>query len=152
MVLTGHAQDVLAVAYSRDGSRVATGSADGTVILWDPSRGKPVLTIGGHGTVVRSVSFSPDGAHLATAGDDRAVRVFDAKTAASQMIVDDSAGGVRSVSYSPDGSRLLYAGGGGTARSVPTKLDAFFRFGCRVLAGLDLTKEVEPHCDGMSSP
>jgi WD40 repeat protein len=117
------------------------------VIIWDAARGKPQLTIPGHSGVVRSLSLSADGATIATSGDDRTVRIFDAKTGAPQLTIDDTAGGVRSVSYSPDGSRLIFAGGGGTARSVPTKLDAYFRFGCRVLTGLDLTKEVQPHCD-----
>jgi len=37
-VLDGHSGVILAVAFNRDGTRLATGSADGTVLIWDTSK------------------------------------------------------------------------------------------------------------------
>jgi WD40 repeat protein len=54
-----------------DGTRLATASSDGTVIVWDVATAQPLLTLpvqaDGH---VRRVAFSPDGQLLATASDN----------------------------------------------------------------------------------
>jgi WD40 repeat protein len=41
-LLLGHAGPVQAVAFSRDGRLLATGSDDGTVRLWDPRTGQQI--------------------------------------------------------------------------------------------------------------
>ena len=64
--LEGHAHSVLAVAFSPDGRRLASGSADRTVKIWDSATGKELFTLNGHvdGPIV-SVAFSPDGRRVA---------------------------------------------------------------------------------------
>jgi WD40 repeat protein/DNA-binding SARP family transcriptional activator/class 3 adenylate cyclase len=64
------------LAFSPDGSRLASTSDDGTVRLWDSGSGEQLLDLPGHPTAVRSVSFSRDGSQLASAGTDGAVRVW----------------------------------------------------------------------------
>ena len=78
-VLKGHADEVLAVAFSPDGKTLATGSKDQTVKLWDVATGKETATLRGHESTVAAVAFSPDGKTLATAGGhDKTVRLWDA--------------------------------------------------------------------------
>jgi WD40 repeat protein/DNA-binding SARP family transcriptional activator/class 3 adenylate cyclase len=67
---------VVDLAFSADGSRLATASQDGTVRIWDPSSGEQLLVLRGHGALVSSVAFSPDGSQLASAGADGTVRVW----------------------------------------------------------------------------
>jgi WD40 repeat protein len=68
---------VSGAGFSRDGSRLATASADGTVWVWDPHAGAPEqLVLRGHGGPVSAVAFSPDGARLASASADGTVRVW----------------------------------------------------------------------------
>jgi WD40 repeat protein len=68
---------VLSAAWSPDGKRLATGSVDRTVKLWDPEDGKLLETIADHGGVVWSVAWSPEGSRLATACGDNEAREWD---------------------------------------------------------------------------
>ena len=72
-ILSGHTDEVNAVAYSPDGSRIITASSDKTARLWDAHDGHALLILSAHTAPVRRVAYSPDGAHVATADDDGTV-------------------------------------------------------------------------------
>src|SRR5262249_34316173 len=56
--LTGHLGSIYAIAYSPDGTRIATAGKDCTVRLWNAETGQEVQTLRGHHSVVRCVAFS----------------------------------------------------------------------------------------------
>jgi WD40 repeat protein/serine/threonine protein kinase len=76
-VLRGHTDEVYAVAFHPDGTRLATASRDGTVWLWDLARGEVVVRLPGHRDFVWSLAFSPDGTTLASGSGDTTVRLWD---------------------------------------------------------------------------
>jgi hypothetical protein len=79
--LLGHTTTVVGVAFSPDGTRIATASADRTVRLWDAATGKQIgQPLTGHTDQVYGVAFSPDGTRIASASADRTVRLWDTAT------------------------------------------------------------------------
>src|SRR5262249_47859131 len=82
--LRGHADSVTQVTFSRDG-RLASGSDDGTVMVWnavpltseEKKAEHELLTLSGFPHAVNDVVFSRQGGHLAAAGEDGTVRIYD---------------------------------------------------------------------------
>ena len=72
-VLEGHTEKVTSLAFSPDGSLLASGSSDDTVILWNVETGEQLRTFEGHQGNVYDIAFSPDGAMLASGSSDGTV-------------------------------------------------------------------------------
>ena len=68
------------MCFSADGTRIASGSADKSVKVWDAATGEAVLTLEGHSGRVTSVCFSADGTRIASGSADKSVKVWDAAT------------------------------------------------------------------------
>ena len=108
--LEGHTDGVAAVSFSPDGSLLASGSSDGTILLWDMRSRERVATFGvaileRHTDGVAAVSFSPDGSLLASGLGDRTVLLWDVATR-EQVATLGHRLWVNAVSFSPDGTLL----------------------------------------------
>jgi hypothetical protein len=105
LTLKGHSNLVKCVAFSPDGSRIASGSKDKTIKVWDSETGKQMLTLKGHGEV-ESVVFSPDGKRIVSGSLDKTLKVWDAETGQEMLTLKGHLSFVRSVAFSPDGKRI----------------------------------------------
>jgi WD40 repeat protein len=104
--LYGHSNSVISVAFSHDGTRVASGSYDSTVKIWDASSGTCLKTLDGHSGWVSSVAFSHDGTRVASGSDDDTVKIWDASSDACLKTLDGYSSWVSSVAFSHDGTRV----------------------------------------------
>jgi hypothetical protein len=108
--LNHHTNAPLSVAFAPDGKRLATGSGDNSVRLWDVAKGSELANLKGHTNAVYSVTFSPDGKTLASGGADRVVRLWDSATGRELATFKGHTHTVWSVAFSPDGKRMASGG------------------------------------------
>ncbi|RYP43315.1 hypothetical protein DL768_009981 [Monosporascus sp. mg162] len=104
--LEDHSKSVLSIAWSHDASRLASGSADNTVKIWDPATGKCVSTLNGHNSWVHSVAWSHDASRLASGSADDTVKIWDPATGECVSTLNGHSSLVLSVGWSHDASRL----------------------------------------------
>ena len=79
-VLTHRNRSVFSVAWSPDGTKVASGSIDDTVKIWETSTGTCQSTLTGHSSAVRAVTWNPDGSMLASGSEDNTIKLWDAQS------------------------------------------------------------------------
>lgn len=103
----GHTLGVFAVAWSPDGKRIASGSFDKTVQVWDALTGQHVFIYRGHTDQVNSISWSPDGKYIASSGDGT-VQVWDPLTG---HLIFKRGSQVYGTSWSPDSKQLACGNG-----------------------------------------
>jgi WD40 repeat protein len=116
----GHRGPVKALAYSPDGSLLASGGADGVAKLWSVATGQERAALKGHAGEVLGVAFSPDGKTLASASADGTVRLWDTATGREQSVIQaEHPGAVAAVAFSPRGRTLVWGESDGAVRQRP---------------------------------
>ena len=79
-----HRDSVVIAAFSPDGTRIATASADHTRV-WSMATGKPIAPPLHHHDAVLDIAFSPDGSRVVTASDDSTARLWELPLAAGTL-------------------------------------------------------------------
>ena len=109
----GHSAGVGYLAWSPDGKRIATSTADlngqypdSVVEVWNASTGATTLTYHGHKRNTWAVVWSSDGKHVASASGDGTVQIWDPTMGTPSLIYKGHGSPVYIAAWSPDGSKI----------------------------------------------
>lgn len=109
LTLKGHTGIIGALAFSPDGTLLASGSKDHSVRLWDSTSGKLLFQLDGHKDEVGALAFSPDGKLLASGADDDTVKLWDPASGKLLATLPGYRGWVRALAFARDGKILAAA-------------------------------------------
>jgi WD40 repeat protein/serine/threonine protein kinase len=105
-----------ALAFSADGSLLASGDDRGNLSIWDVPTWSRRRLLKGSDAGIWGLAFSPDGKTLAAACGDAKVRLWDPTTGQVMLVLDGHSQRVNAVAFAPDGATLASAGHDGAIR------------------------------------
>ncbi len=106
MILSGHSNTLSGVAFSPDGTRLATVSHDRLLKIWDAATGEQIFSVVADRGQVRSVDFSPDGRTIATAGRHGLVKLWHTATGQPLGTVASEGKWINKACFSAEGHQL----------------------------------------------
>ena len=102
-----HEKEVTAVAFSKNGKYILTGSRDKTIKLWNVN-GKLLQVLKGHDEFIHTLAFSSDGQRIASGSRDNTAKIWDLEGNLLQNLATNY--DVFTVEFTPDGLSLLTGG------------------------------------------
>lgn len=106
VTIPGRHSPITSLAFSADGSTLATGSSDGDTRIWDAVSGKELRTLRGHQKAITGLALSPLLSSVATISDDGKAKLWDTATGAELRTLG---GRFKSAAFAPDGRTLALA-------------------------------------------
>ena len=113
-VLKGDDDQIMAMAFGANGTRIVSGALDGTGRLRDGRTGVEIAVLKGHSEAVDFVAFSQDGRRIVTASRDGTARIWDSKTGAPLVVLGPHGEFVDWAAFAADGTRVVTTSHSGT--------------------------------------
>ncbi|KAJ3303115.1 hypothetical protein HDV03_004194 [Kappamyces sp. JEL0829] len=98
-----HRDEVWYMAFSHDGTRLASASRDARAIIWDVENYKVRFILSDHKKAIAYLAWSPDDSLLLTASNDHSLKVWDSKTGDLVQTYAKHADAVTSCVWHPSG-------------------------------------------------
>jgi len=119
--LTGHTDEVYAVAIAPDGLTAISASGDNTLKIWDTESGTQLRTLTGHTREVNAVAIAPDGKRAISASEDKTLKIWDTETGTEVRTLTGHTDWVTAVAIAPDGKTAISASGDRTLKIWDTE-------------------------------
>ena len=112
----GHERQVTALAFSPDGTLLASGSEDTTIVFWEVETGEVEWPSIGHWASVTALRFHDDGKTMLSGGEDNKIRTWRIPGGKSTAIFEGHLSGVNGVAFGWGPEMILSGGADGTLR------------------------------------
>ena len=109
--LAGHTDTVCALAFSSDGTLLASGGMDCCVRVWNPTTGECLHTLDGPGEAVEWVRWHPRGNVILAGSADFTVWMWNAQSGVCMQVFTGHCGPVTCGAFSADGKVVVTGGG-----------------------------------------
>ncbi|KAH7200625.1 hypothetical protein BKA60DRAFT_469988 [Fusarium oxysporum] len=116
LTLEGHSEITRSAVFSHDSKKVASGSRDLTIRIWNAETGECERVLEGHSDEVWSAVFSHDSKKVASASSDKTVRIWNAETGECERVLEGHSDWVNSVVFSHDSKKVASASSDKTVR------------------------------------
>jgi WD40 repeat protein len=114
--LTGHLNRITCLAWSMDGTRIASGASGaegGELFVWDLERGQQIQNLAGHVNIVGALAWDAGGKYVISGGGQGILRWWDVETGKLLWAREAHNGAIQAVRRSPDGRKLASCGDDG---------------------------------------
>lgn len=111
-----HSADIACVAFSPNGTILASGGTDMNIFLWNPITEESIGLLEGHIDWIRGLAFSPDSQYVASVSNDATVILWHVESQQLVSVLREHTSWVRAVAFSPRGNLFVTAGNDGTIR------------------------------------
>lgn len=109
-IKTSHARDINSIAWSPDGSLLASGDGGDSIFIWDLNNREPIKMLSHNPAAINDIAWNRDGRYLAAASGavEYGILIWDAQSwgEAPVTILSDQAHGAYSLKWSPIDNRI----------------------------------------------
>ncbi len=124
---SGHTNRVRALTFSPDGAFIASGGADGRIVIWNVENATQQSRWDAHSDGVNALAFTPNGRFLLSGGEDRQIILWNHLTGELVQNYSGHGGAINSLAFNNDGT--LFASGSDDDRiGVWSMSDGFIKF------------------------